>query len=61
MYDRLPFLMDGEQRMIWGGFNQLRSLVQFPEGYEPAVLVPLGYAADETAPKVRKDMSEVWE
>lgn len=41
--------------------NQLRSLVQFPEGYEPAVLVPLGYPADDIAPKVRKDMSEVWE
>lgn len=40
--------------------NQLKSLVTFPEGYEPAVLVPIGYAADETAPKVRKEMSEIW-
>lgn len=41
--------------------NQLKELVALPEGYEPAVLVPLGYAADDTAPKVRKPMEEVWE
>lgn len=40
--------------------NQLKSLVTFPEGYEPAVLIPIGYAADTRAPKVRKEMSEIW-
>ena len=32
-----------------------------PQGYEPAVLVTLGYAADEPRPKVRKPLAEVWE
>lgn len=41
--------------------NQLKELVQLPEGYEPAVLVPLGYAADERTEKVRKSTEEVWE
>lgn len=41
--------------------NQLKELVAVPEGYEPAVLIPIGYADDETTPKVRKAMEEVWE
>ena len=40
--------------------NMLRSSFPIPEGYDPAVLVPLGYAADEKADKVRKPMEEVW-
>ncbi|MBQ8968962.1 MAG: nitroreductase family protein [Bacteroidaceae bacterium] len=31
-----------------------------PEGYEAAVLVPLGYAADQATEKKRKPMEEVW-
>lgn len=41
--------------------NQLRESVDLPEGYEPAALIPLGYAAGEKTPKVRKEMGEVWE
>ena len=32
-----------------------------PEGYQPAVLVPLGYPSDECKPKTRKPLDEVWE
>lgn len=41
--------------------NQLRSTVELPEGYDPAVLIPLGYAADEPTNKVRKPMEDVFE
>lgn len=40
--------------------NQFNSLVTLPEGYEAAALIPIGYAADEIAAKVRKDMDEIW-
>jgi hypothetical protein len=30
------------------------------EGWEPVALIPIGYPADELAPKVRKAMDEVW-
>ncbi|MBQ0048843.1 MAG: nitroreductase family protein [Bacteroidales bacterium] len=40
--------------------EMLRSTFPIPEGYDPAVLVPLGYPADEPAPKVRKPLDEVW-
>lgn len=41
--------------------EMLRSTFKgLPEGYDPSVLIPLGYAADEPAPKVRKPMDEVW-
>lgn len=41
--------------------NMLREQYPMPEGYEPVALIPLGYAACEVAPKVRKEMNEVWE
>lgn len=31
-----------------------------PEGLTPAVLIPLGFPADEQRPKTRKPMEEVW-
>ncbi len=31
-----------------------------PEGYQPAVLIPMGVPADERKEKVRKPMEEVW-
>ena len=40
--------------------NQLRESVTLPDGYEPAAIIPLGYAADETAKKVRKEESEIF-
>lgn len=40
--------------------DQLRSTFSLPEGFEPAVLVPLGYAADGATEKNRKPMEEVW-
>jgi len=41
--------------------KQLRDTVQLPDGYEPSVLVPLGYPDDEKPQKTRKPMHEVWE
>lgn len=41
--------------------NQFRDIVPVPEGLEPVALIPIGYADDEAAPKVRKDMQEVWQ
>lgn len=41
--------------------EMLRSTFALPEGYDPAVLVPLGYAADEAAQKVRNPMDVVFE
>lgn len=38
----------------------LRNTVPLPEGYEPAVLVPLGYAVDEAKEKSRKPTPEIW-
>lgn len=40
--------------------EMLRSTFALPEGYEPAVLIPLGYPADEAPEKNRKPMEEVW-
>jgi len=40
--------------------QRLQQTIALPEGYEPAVLVPLGYAADEHGPKRRNPMTEVW-
>ncbi|MBR5576818.1 MAG: nitroreductase family protein [Bacteroidaceae bacterium] len=40
--------------------NQFHDIVPMPEGLEPVALIPIGYAADEQAPKVRKAMEEVW-
>lgn len=36
-----------------------RSLFSLPEQEDPAVLIPLGYAADEPKEKKRKEMSEI--
>lgn len=41
--------------------NQFHDIVPVPEGWEPVALVPIGYAADEEAPKVRKEPGDVWE
>lgn len=40
--------------------NQLKELFDFPQGYEPAVIVPIGYAAAEDPGKVRKSCEEIW-
>ena len=40
--------------------NQFHDIVPMPEGLEPVALIPIGYPADEQAPKVRKAMEEVW-
>ena len=40
--------------------QQLLQTGLIPEGYQPAVLIPIGYAADEPSEKVRKPMEEVW-
>ncbi len=40
--------------------NQYRDIVPTPEGWEPVALIPIGYPADEMAPKVRKQTEEVW-
>ena len=36
-----------------------KELFSFPESEEPAVIVPLGYAADEMKPKSRKAIDEI--
>ena len=40
--------------------NQFHEIVPMPEGLEPVALIPIGYPADEQAPKVRKAMEDVW-
>lgn len=40
--------------------QQLMGTGLIPEGFTPAVLVPLGLPADELRPKTRKSMAEVW-
>lgn len=40
--------------------DRLVSTGLIPEGFTPAVLVPLGMPADEPRPKTRKPMNEVW-
>jgi len=40
--------------------ERLCNTFPLPEGYDPAVLVPLGYAADEAPEKNRKPTDEVW-
>jgi nitroreductase len=41
--------------------NQFHEIVPMPEGLEPVALIPIGYPADEQAPKVRKEMEDVWQ
>lgn len=36
-----------------------RELLQIPESWEPAVLIPIGYPADEPREKVRKALDEI--
>lgn len=36
-----------------------KELFALPEGEEPAVIIPLGYAADEAKPKTRKSVKEI--
>ncbi len=40
--------------------EKLKATIELPEGYEPAALVPMGYAADEATPKSRKPVNDVW-
>lgn len=40
--------------------NQLKGLFDFPPGYEPAALIPIGYAAAENPGKTRKDIDDIW-
>ena len=40
--------------------ERLRETFPLPEGYEPSVLVPLGYPADEAPAKVRKPGEEIF-
>lgn len=40
--------------------NQFKEIVPTPEGLVPVALVPIGYADDEPAQKIRKSMDEVW-
>ena len=40
--------------------DMLRSTFPIPEGYDPAVLIPLGYAADEKPEKERKAKEEIF-
>ena len=40
--------------------NKLMETGIVPEGYQPAVLVPLGFPADEQTQKTRKPLDEVW-
>ena len=36
-----------------------KELFGLPENEEPAVIIPLGYAADETKPKSRKAIEDI--
>jgi len=38
-----------------------KELIALPENEEPAVIIPLGYAADEAKPKNRKAIDEITE
>jgi nitroreductase len=38
-----------------------KELFDLPENEEPAVIIPLGYAADEMKPKSRKAIDEITE
>ena len=40
--------------------DKLMATGLIPQGMTPAVLVPIGTPADETKPKTRKPMDEVW-
>ncbi len=40
--------------------EKLKKTVAFPAGFEPAALIPLGYAADTVTTKHRKPTEEVW-
>jgi nitroreductase len=39
--------------------DQCKKLFELPEQEEPAVLIPIGYAADEPKEKKRKEMEEI--
>ena len=39
--------------------NLCKKLFSLPENEEPAVIIPLGYAADEVKPKSRKPIDEI--
>ena len=39
--------------------NLYKELFGLPENEEPAVIIPLGYAADEVKPKSRKDIDQI--
>ena len=41
--------------------NLCKKLFSLPENEEPAVIIPLGYAADEIKPKSRKAIDEITE
>ncbi len=41
--------------------NLLKETVDLPAGYEPAVLIPIGYPDCDITPKTRKSMEEIWE
>ncbi|MCD8266950.1 MAG: nitroreductase family protein [Prevotellaceae bacterium] len=40
--------------------EKLKKTVPLPAGFEPAALIPLGYAADTVTQKHRKPQEEVW-
>ena len=39
--------------------DECKQFFNLPDNEEPAVLIPIGYAADELREKIRKDMSEI--
>lgn len=39
--------------------DECKQFFNLPDNEEPAVLIPIGYAADELKEKIRKDMSEI--
>lgn len=41
--------------------NQLKANFTLPQGFEPSVLIPIGYQADNTPEKTRKTLQEIWE
>lgn len=40
--------------------NQFHDTVPMEQGWEPVALIPIGYAADEATPKVRKNTDDIW-
>ena len=43
------------------GSTRFKEQFDLPENEEPAVIIPLGYAADELKPKSRKAIDEITE